>query len=137
MQYRTYEIMHLSPRRQRFVNEPSISEMIYRKYSSPIQRPKVKPLLLPSTLLPLSLYLPHERMDMAKLLTDAYDLFYISLVTKLLGRIYYTVPASPTPSSLPSNVSAAVNGVAFIGTLSGQLLFGWLSDKMGRNASTT
>ncbi|KAJ4773630.1 Inorganic phosphate transporter 1-1 [Rhynchospora pubera] len=64
--------------------------------------------------------------------TDAYDLFCISLVTKLLGRIYYTVPGSPTPGILPPNVSAAVNGVAFCGTLSGQLFFGWLGDKMGR-----
>ncbi|ONK72331.1 uncharacterized protein A4U43_C04F18230 [Asparagus officinalis] len=64
--------------------------------------------------------------------TDAYDLFCISLVTKLLGRIYYTVPGSPTPGSLPPNVASAVNGVAFCGTLSGQLFFGWLGDKMGR-----
>ncbi|KAG1361394.1 inorganic phosphate transporter 1-4 [Cocos nucifera] len=64
--------------------------------------------------------------------TDAYDLFCISLVTKLLGRIYYHVDGSPTPGSLPPNVSSAVNGVAFCGTLSGQLFFGWLGDKMGR-----
>ncbi|CAA6662624.1 unnamed protein product [Spirodela intermedia] len=50
--------------------------------------------------------------------TDAYDLFCISLITK--------------PGSLPPNVAAAVNGVAFCGTLSGQLFFGWLGDKMGR-----
>ncbi|XP_061359158.1 inorganic phosphate transporter 1-4-like [Gastrolobium bilobum] len=64
--------------------------------------------------------------------TDAYDLFCISLVTKLLGRIYYHVDGAPKPGSLPPNVAAAVNGVAFIGTLSGQLFFGWLGDKMGR-----
>ncbi|KAG0452684.1 hypothetical protein HPP92_025078 [Vanilla planifolia] len=64
--------------------------------------------------------------------TDAYDLFCISLVTKLLGRIYYHVDGSPTPGSLPPQVSAAVNGVAFCGTLSGQLFFGWLGDKLGR-----
>ncbi|XP_050216241.1 low affinity inorganic phosphate transporter 1-like [Mercurialis annua] len=64
--------------------------------------------------------------------TDAYDLFCISLVTKLLGRIYYHKDGSDTPGSLPSNVSSAVNGVAFVGTLAGQLLFGWLGDKMGR-----
>ncbi|XP_017697642.1 probable inorganic phosphate transporter 1-4 [Phoenix dactylifera] len=63
--------------------------------------------------------------------TDAYDLFCISLVTKLLGRIYY-YDGSSTPGSLPPNVAAAVNGVAFCGTLSGQLFFGWLGDKMGR-----
>ncbi|XP_010918832.1 probable inorganic phosphate transporter 1-3 [Elaeis guineensis] len=64
--------------------------------------------------------------------TDAYDLFCISLITKLLGRIYYFDPNSSSPGSLPPNVSAAVNGVAFCGTLSGQLFFGWLGDKMGR-----
>jgi len=64
--------------------------------------------------------------------TDAYDLFSISLVTKLLGRIYYHVDGAANPGSLPPNVSAAVNGVAFVGTLSGQLFFGWLGDKMGR-----
>ncbi|KAL5561887.1 hypothetical protein UlMin_031634 [Ulmus minor] len=64
--------------------------------------------------------------------TDAYDLFCISLVTKLLGRIYYHVEGAEKPGTLPPNVSAAVNGVAFIGTLTGQLFFGWLGDKMGR-----
>ncbi|KAG4913234.1 hypothetical protein JHK84_053692 [Glycine max] len=64
--------------------------------------------------------------------TDAYDLFCISLVTKLLGRIYYHVDGAAKPGTLPPNVSAAVNGVAFCGTLSGQLFFGWLGDKMGR-----
>lgn len=64
--------------------------------------------------------------------TDAYDLFCISLVTKMLGRIYYHVEGSSKPGSLPPNVSAAVNGVAFCGTLAGQLFFGWLGDKMGR-----
>ncbi|XP_022851580.1 inorganic phosphate transporter 1-4-like [Olea europaea var. sylvestris] len=64
--------------------------------------------------------------------TDAYDLFCISLVTKMLGRIYYHVEGSSKPGSLPPNVSAAVNGVALCGTLAGQLFFGWLGDKMGR-----
>ncbi|KAK7344014.1 hypothetical protein VNO77_13210 [Canavalia gladiata] len=63
--------------------------------------------------------------------TDAYDLFCISLVTKLLGRVYY-YDGTDKPGSLPSNVSAAINGVAFCGTLAGQLFFGWLGDKMGR-----
>ncbi|GAA0147115.1 hypothetical protein Leryth_010826 [Lithospermum erythrorhizon] len=64
--------------------------------------------------------------------TDAYDLFCISLVTKMLGRIYYTHAGADKPGNLPPNVSAAVNGVAFCGTLSGQLFFGWLGDKLGR-----
>ncbi|KAK8654210.1 hypothetical protein V6N13_128183 [Hibiscus sabdariffa] len=64
--------------------------------------------------------------------TDAYDLFCISLVTKLLGRIYYHVDGAGKPGTLPPNVSAAVNGVALCGTLAGQLFFGWLGDKLGR-----
>ncbi|GMH27979.1 hypothetical protein Nepgr_029822 [Nepenthes gracilis] len=64
--------------------------------------------------------------------TDAYDLFCISLVTKLLGRIYYHVEGSEKPGTLPPGVSSALNGVALVGTLAGQLFFGWLGDKMGR-----
>ncbi|XP_047310512.1 inorganic phosphate transporter 1-4-like [Impatiens glandulifera] len=64
--------------------------------------------------------------------TDAYDLFCISLVTKLLGRLYYHHEGDAKPGTLPPNVAAAVNGVAFCGTLTGQLFFGWLGDKMGR-----
>ncbi|KAJ7964679.1 phosphate transporter 1 1 [Quillaja saponaria] len=64
--------------------------------------------------------------------TDAYDLFSISHVTKLLGRIYYTKEGAPKPGNLPPNVAAAVNGVALCGTFAGQLFFGWLGDKLGR-----
>ncbi|CAN1139748.1 Probable inorganic phosphate transporter 1-7 [Linum perenne] len=67
--------------------------------------------------------------------TDSYDLFCISLVSKLIGRIYYQVPGSSKPGSLPPNVSAAVNGVALCGSLAGQLFFGWLGDKMGRKSA--
>ncbi|KAE8714536.1 putative inorganic phosphate transporter 1-5 [Hibiscus syriacus] len=64
--------------------------------------------------------------------TDAYDLFCISLITKLLGRIYYHDGKVDKPGTLPPNIAAAVNGVAFCGTLAGQLFFGWLGDKLGR-----
>jgi PHS family inorganic phosphate transporter-like MFS transporter len=64
--------------------------------------------------------------------TDAYDLFCISPVSKLLGRLYYTVPGAAKPGTLPPNVADAVNGVALCGTLAGQLFFGWLGDKLGR-----
>ncbi|XP_073136151.1 low affinity inorganic phosphate transporter 1 [Henckelia pumila] len=64
--------------------------------------------------------------------TDAYDLFCIPPVTKLLGRIYYHQEGAAKPGTLPPNVAAAVNGVAFCGTLAGQLFFGWLGDKLGR-----
>ncbi|KAL3507655.1 hypothetical protein ACH5RR_033037 [Cinchona calisaya] len=64
--------------------------------------------------------------------TDAYDLFSISLCTKLLGRIYYFNEKSKKPGVLPPGAAAAVTGVALVGTLLGQLFFGWLGDKMGR-----
>ncbi|CAN8267736.1 unnamed protein product [Cochlearia groenlandica] len=64
--------------------------------------------------------------------TDSYDLFVISLVTKLLGRIYYHKPGSSSPGSLPDGISAAVSGLAFAGTLLGQIFFGFLGDKLGR-----
>ncbi|XP_078152597.1 inorganic phosphate transporter 1-2-like [Carex rostrata] len=66
--------------------------------------------------------------------TDAYDLFVISIVSKLIGRLYYTDPTYKNPGTLPPNVSAAVTGVALCGTLVGQLFFGWLGDKMGRKS---
>jgi PHS family inorganic phosphate transporter-like MFS transporter len=64
--------------------------------------------------------------------TDAYDLFCISCVARLLGRLYYHDPLSQKPGVLPPNVSAAVNGVALCGTFCGQLYFGWLGDRLGR-----
>ncbi|KAK6119108.1 hypothetical protein DH2020_047151 [Rehmannia glutinosa] len=64
--------------------------------------------------------------------TDAYDLFCVSLITKLLGRIYYHVPGSSKPGVLPPHVAAAINGVALCGTLLGQLFFGLLGDRLGR-----
>ncbi|CAA6662616.1 unnamed protein product [Spirodela intermedia] len=53
--------------------------------------------------------------------TDAYDLFCISLVTKLLGRIYYFKNDPERPGSLPLTWPPPST-----------LFFGWLGDKMGR-----
>ncbi|KAM1020916.1 hypothetical protein FF1_042029 [Malus domestica] len=64
--------------------------------------------------------------------TDAYDLFCISTVSKLLGRLYYYKPGTGKPGKLPQDVNNFVIGVALVGTLSGQLVFGWLGDKLGR-----
>ncbi|KAF5451115.1 hypothetical protein F2P56_031410 [Juglans regia] len=64
--------------------------------------------------------------------TDAYDLFCISTVSKLLGRLYYYDPSTGKPGKLPHTVNNAVVGVALVGTLTGQLVFGWLGDKLGR-----
>ncbi|KAL6839728.1 hypothetical protein ACP4OV_030416 [Aristida adscensionis] len=57
--------------------------------------------------------------------TAAYDFFSISLVAGLLGHVYYE-------DKLPRGVSAAVHSIALCGAVPGQLVFGWLGDKMGR-----
>uniref|UniRef100_R7WAL4 H(+)/Pi cotransporter n=1 Tax=Aegilops tauschii TaxID=37682 RepID=R7WAL4_AEGTA len=49
--------------------------------------------------------------------TDAYDLFCIALVTKLLGRIYYTDPALNEPGHLPANFMKR-HGVHLLATTS-------------------
>uniref|UniRef100_A0A0D9V3P9 H(+)/Pi cotransporter n=1 Tax=Leersia perrieri TaxID=77586 RepID=A0A0D9V3P9_9ORYZ len=66
--------------------------------------------------------------------TDAYDLFCISTVSKLLGRIYYQ-PLDSTekkPGALSLSANNMVIGVALVGTLMGQLVFGYFGDKLGR-----
>ncbi|XP_073297748.1 low affinity inorganic phosphate transporter 4-like [Primulina huaijiensis] len=64
--------------------------------------------------------------------TDAYDLFCISTVSKLLGRLYYFDPSTGKPGKLPHSINNLVIGVALVGTLMGQLVFGYLGDKLGR-----
>ncbi|TVU35699.1 hypothetical protein EJB05_17600, partial [Eragrostis curvula] len=68
--------------------------------------------------------------------TDAYDLFCISTVSKLLGRIYYPNEnldhGKHKPGKLPDDVNDMVVGVALVGTLMGQLVFGYFGDKLGR-----
>ncbi|THG23707.1 inorganic phosphate transporter 1-11-like [Camellia sinensis] len=65
--------------------------------------------------------------------TDAYDLFCIATISKLLGRLYYYDPRNVgKPGKLPVGINNFVIGVALVGTLTGQLVFGWLGDKLGR-----
>ncbi|KAM1064292.1 hypothetical protein ACFX13_029001 [Malus domestica] len=59
--------------------------------------------------------------------TDSYDLFSISFITKLIGRIYYTKQGTAKPDTLPPNVSAAINSFTLCGTLAGKLYFGWMA----------
>lgn len=71
--------------------------------------------------------------------TDAYDLFSVSLITNILGRIYFQdnpfyTQSTVSPGSLPINLNAAVSAVALCGALAGQLLFGHLADIMGRRS---
>ncbi|XP_008804252.1 probable inorganic phosphate transporter 1-10 [Phoenix dactylifera] len=63
--------------------------------------------------------------------TDAYDLFCITPVLKLIGRIYYK-PDGPDPGVTPPEVMSAMVAVALMGTIIGNLVFGVLGDRIGR-----
>jgi len=72
--------------------------------------------------------------------TDAYDLFSISLLTKLIGRIYFQdnpfiIGGTVDPGKLPIELDCALSAVALCGTLAGQLLFGRLGDVFGRKST--
>ncbi|KAI9029550.1 major facilitator superfamily domain-containing protein [Phycomyces nitens] len=60
--------------------------------------------------------------------TDSYDVFIINLVTPMLGYVYY----KDNNSKMPTDVEGIIKGMASVGTLIGQLTFGFLSDIFGR-----
>ncbi|KAF8512253.1 phosphate permease [Gautieria morchelliformis] len=65
--------------------------------------------------------------------TDAYDLFAINIASTMLGNIYGPVTRSArTGASLAKNQDLGVKVASPVGTLCGQLLFGWLADVVGR-----
>lgn len=64
------------------------------------------------------------------LFTDSYDLFSITLITRMLGRIYYSDDQNIQQVN-PVVVSALIS-VALLGTAFGQLIFGRLGDLKGR-----
>lgn len=63
------------------------------------------------------------------LFTDAYDLFCIPPIMKLLGRIYYTRHPN---HEVPASVISAMVGTALLGAVIGNLVFGHLGDSIGR-----
>lgn len=60
--------------------------------------------------------------------TDSYDLFAINLVSAMLGYVYFASQNNTTPA----NVDTAIKVAASVGTMVGQVLFGWLADRVGR-----
>ncbi|PKA51078.1 putative inorganic phosphate transporter 1-10 [Apostasia shenzhenica] len=66
------------------------------------------------------------------LFTDAYDLFCITPVLKLIGRIYYPPGDDGAPGVTPPATYSVVVSVALLGTVTGQMVFGPLGDSMGR-----
>ncbi|ORX50894.1 phosphate:H+ symporter [Hesseltinella vesiculosa] len=59
--------------------------------------------------------------------TDAYDIFAIGLVSVMIGYVYW-----PETNKTPANVDTAIKVACSAGTVVGQLLFGWLADRVGR-----
>lgn len=60
--------------------------------------------------------------------TDSYDIFIINLVTPMLGYVYYPY----NNNKMPSDIEGVVKGMTSVGTLLGQLFFGFLGDILGR-----
>jgi MFS transporter, PHS family, inorganic phosphate transporter len=58
--------------------------------------------------------------------TDAYDIFAISIASTMLGYVY------GKGQKLNSNQDLGVKVATPVGTLVGQLFFGWLADRVGR-----
>ncbi|MED6136666.1 phosphate transporter [Stylosanthes scabra] len=69
------------------------------------------------------------------LFTDSYDLFSITLITKIIGRVYYADDRDLTDRKLyvtPPVVLSALVVVALLGAAIGQIVFGRLGDLRGR-----
>ncbi|CEG70187.1 hypothetical protein RMATCC62417_06130 [Rhizopus microsporus] len=60
--------------------------------------------------------------------TDSYDVFIINLVTPMLGYVYY----AHNNNKIPSDIEGIIKGMSSVGTLIGQLVFGFLGDILGR-----
>lgn len=59
--------------------------------------------------------------------TDSYDIFTVSLLTLMLGIVYY-----PGVGHMPTTSDTAIKLATSAGTVIGQLLFGTLADIVGR-----
>uniref|UniRef100_A0A0E0LB38 H(+)/Pi cotransporter n=1 Tax=Oryza punctata TaxID=4537 RepID=A0A0E0LB38_ORYPU len=66
------------------------------------------------------------------LFTDSYDLFCIAPVMKIVGRVYYTDGGGGRPGVTPPAVVSATVGVALLGAVVGNVVFGALGDRVGR-----
>jgi MFS transporter, PHS family, inorganic phosphate transporter len=62
--------------------------------------------------------------------TDSYDIFAVSLLTTMLGIVYF--PGSHGKGVMPTSSDTAINVATSAGTVVGQLVFGALADHIGR-----
>ncbi|KAJ9553831.1 hypothetical protein OSB04_017876 [Centaurea solstitialis] len=70
------------------------------------------------------------------LFTDSYDLFCIPPIMRMIGRIYYPKFDKDVKEAkwfeVPDVITSTMIGVALIGTVIGQIIFGRLGDRVGR-----
>ncbi|KAH7523374.1 probable inorganic phosphate transporter 1-9 [Ziziphus jujuba] len=64
------------------------------------------------------------------LFTDAYDLFCIVPIMRFIGRVYYE--DAENKYQVPPVVVSTLVGLALVGTVIGQVVFGRLGDRIGR-----
>lgn len=58
--------------------------------------------------------------------TDAYDLFSANFITALIGLVYFS------GHTIPTSADTAIKLSTTAGAVLGQVVFGWLADKLGR-----
>jgi len=63
--------------------------------------------------------------------TDAYDIFDINMASAMLGAVFWQ-NGTKTSGKIPSHSDTAIKVSTSGGTVIGQLLFGWLADRVGR-----
>ncbi|GLI80460.1 acid phosphatase pho5 [Penicillium ochrochloron] len=63
--------------------------------------------------------------------TDSYDIFAINLASAMLGVVFWQ-DAKTNVGKIPSTADTAIKVSTSGGTVIGQLLFGWLADRIGR-----
>ncbi|XAR64286.1 hypothetical protein NMG60_11024563 [Bertholletia excelsa] len=66
------------------------------------------------------------------LFTDAYDLFCIPPIMKIIGRVYYESNHPNRQYEVPVALTSIMVAIALLGAAIGQLLFGRLGDLIGR-----
>ncbi len=62
--------------------------------------------------------------------TDSYDIFAVSLLTTMLGLVYF--PGDVYKGVMPTSSDSAIKLSTSAGTVIGQLAFGYLADVVGR-----
>lgn len=64
-------------------------------------------------------------------LTDSYDIFSINIATSMFTYVFWSA-GTPYNNSMPSSTSTLIKVSTSVGTVIGQLGFGWLADAVGR-----